>query len=773
MISPTTLLVVLAALAQAPPESVRVELSGTRFRELRAQPETPPGPSVVKRTLRLEVVEGGVRVHGRWQLSSARPAWFANVLVGPRAHVEAVTIDGAEARTWTGPSGVLLVERIDGEATVELRAFVAGSVAPGLAIDVMGASRGTVEVSGAESPLRVEDVGGLPVVRRSDAFVSGSANLRIVPAPPSEPAAGVESTVIAQVGLGLTVGDAEVKGRGRLRWIVRRGDIERVSFTVAGMGTDLRVEGPNVAQWRRSGDRIDVTLRSPADGRVDVLLAWSAPVSKAADSRQSVPAVVPQSVFRIESSLQIARDGEVDVVPTAPGWSPIASAQLPEWGEGLVDGAPTAAFKTARGSGTDAELNLLRYVPVAGPPMVIDVADVRVASSRAGRYAMRVRYEIRNERSAHLLFRPPAGTTLTGITVAGQPTPVAKVGDAYRIPLPRSLETLEGLTLVPVVVGLLGEDEAWRRRARGQLELPRVNAPIGVLRGSHVLPPEYRTRLSPGDGAVVDGFSRGKDVAYGLDDDAAASQADQVYADAVEDWNNNEFEDARDKLGKLGELGARNKNTVGLDSNVTLVLGDEDAPEEPAFDAKSPAPAPASETVARESVTARRIRAQARARASKKRVRFKSRKKKAKELQDAGRYDEAEAEYERAIDEAKDLDRLEDSESKSYEFEAEALAADLEETQAQSTNRDALETGSRSSDEAENSLFEPGFTFGFFAPPGPEVGSEARPEVGLPPPLVPIVVPLAGHVVQHEFLLLEADAQRSLEFDAIRPFRGQ
>ncbi len=753
-----TSLVAAGWLLSAAPEP-SAEIDGARWSRLQRDPERAPGPRVVDRKLQLELVPGGVEVRGTWRLSTERPAWYANMLLSAeRVHVRSVRLGGRPARTWSTTDGLLLVERIERDTVLEIEAFVPGSADQGVELGLLAAPRGEVVVQDGDT-LQLLDLEDRPVLRESGRFITGTARLRLERRAPNS-AASEGTLCIAHVGIGLTVGDGEVTGQARVQWEVRRGKLESVSVRAQEVGSDLQVEGPNVADWTRSGDRVEVQLRQPADSRVDLQLSWTAAVSKDAESTLQVPTIEPLDVFRTESALQLARDGEVDVIPKASGWTTIAAAQLPQWSRGLVRGMPTAAFRRP-GADDGGTLDLVRYVTVPTPPMVVEIADVRIASSREGRFVMRARYELLNERAAHLVFRPPVGARLTGVTVAGRPVRPARDGDVYRIPLPRSVETVDGLSIVPVVVGLRGEDVTWKRRAQGNIALPSVDAPVAVLRATHGLPLGYASRLEAGEGAVVEGFSRGDGVAYGLGDDRRASQADQLYADALDAWNSNEFEQARDKLGQLDELGAGNDSTKGLESNVELVLGpsidtttvSQDFTVEGTTISAQTKPAPAAPPPPA-SKAARRIKAQVRARSQKERSRFRSRKKKAKNLQEAGRYDEAEEEYEKALEEAKDLDRLEDDESRSYDFEADEIEGELETTRRQKQSRKSLE-------KAEYDMLSGGYQL--FAGTEEPAGRTRQP---LPAPIVPIVIPIAGATVRYEFSLLEPGASRSIEFDA-------
>lgn len=775
-----------------------VVLSADRWRSLRPDEPREPGPMILRRELRLSRVEGGVELHAQWWLRSEREAWFANALVGPNAHVHTVRWNGADAAVWTGAQGPLVVERIDGTARLELRAFVPGRADRGLELALLGAPRGTVVLEGFADDIRLSSLDDArPVVTRGSASgagrtsFTGASGLRLAAREPAARDRG--PVVVAHVGMGVTVGDAEIRGRARLRWEIRQGSREVLELTATKVGADLQLEGPQVADWRREGSTILVQLAAPTTGRVDVDARWSVAAPRGAEASLAMARLVPQQVFRSDAALQVARDGEVDVRPQLEAWNPIASVQLPPWAEGLVEGTPTAAFQRSGAGDDDGTLQLLRLEPVPGPPVVVDVADVRVAVTEQGRAVMRARFEVRNERASHLVVTPPPGMRAVGVTVAGRQVRPSLVDGALWIPLKRSIETVEGALTVPVTVGLLGENgEAWGRTERRDLRLPAVDAPVTVERVTVYLPPRYRSRLEPGQGAVVDAFDRGQGVGYGLDDDDGLARADQVFAEAVEAWNANDFERAQAKLDQLRALGASGTNSDGLQANVDLVRPRPEPPQPEPDDAASmsfhhdrgrhlaaksdSAPAPAS-------ALARRIRARARARAGGKKVQYERRKQKAKQYKAEGNYEAAAAEYRQAIEDGRDLDALEDEESVEYEFEAGELADELSEVEAAADDdggepaNEADSGGGGGGDAALSDLLPSDGEFDLLSAAfGHWISDEDEdPGHGLVESLgmagAVLRVPRVGEAVRYQVLLLEAGEARELPIDARRRLR--
>ncbi|MCH9688847.1 MAG: tetratricopeptide repeat protein [Deltaproteobacteria bacterium] len=795
-----------ALLAPIPVDPGEVELDGSRWEALQPPSERAPGPMVLRRDVTISPAPGGVKVVARWALHSERDAWFGNQILGPTAHLRRARWGGSEATVWSGGQGALVVERLDGAVVLEVEALIPGDPANGVDLTLMGAPRGVVTLEGFSDPMRIDDVAEeRPVVRRgAGGFSTGASQLHL--GPPAPPPPGDRGpVVVAHVGMGLTVGDAEIRGRARLRWEIRQGSRDTLTFVARDVGDDLEVEGPQVSRWTREGDRIRVELGASTEGRVDVDLRWSVAVPSGAEARMALPELIPDDVFRSDAAVQLARDGEVDVRPDLSAWTPVAARQLPDWAEGLVEGSPTAALTRTRVDADDGALDLLRLEPVPGPSMVIDVADVRLATTELGRTVLRARYEVRNERASHLELRPPPGMRLVGVTVAGRPVTPGRSGDALRIPLPRSIETLGGALAVPVTVGLLGEGDGWARRERRAMPLPRVDAPVNVLRVAVHLPVGYVSQATAGTGAVVEAFSQGDAVAYGFDDDAGVAWADEVFAGAVDAWNDNDFALAQQRLDALILRRVTSDDIRGLQANLDLVrpptpeiavFEPEDADKEALRTAEEGddvtvyefadeeleanlmvrpesavvnLPAPAQRT----SAAARRIRARVRARSGKKKQQFDRRKRRAKSLKNEGRYDEAADAYREALEDSRDLGALEDAESVEYEVEAQELRRELE--QVESHTRPEPEAAAEP---------EPAEQISRFVSPDDELDLVGGIVVHLDPspddPVAitlerahgPVVmVPRIGELVRYEHRLLDGGEGRTVDIHARRTER--
>ncbi|MFK7930657.1 MAG: hypothetical protein AB8H79_20895 [Myxococcota bacterium] len=668
--------------AQVGPES-RVTIDGTLYRALVDEPADPVDPRqtmvVQDRDVRLRWDGDVLRLRVVWTVRAKDKAWLHKGLAGPGVRVDRVTIGGRPANRSVEGGWTFVTAPLNGSTQIVLEGAVEGDPAQGqLTVDLASAVFGTASVrapDGLEGTLAAEgavDLGGV--------FATAASRLRIGIGPPQRKARDRRTLAAASTGMGLTVEDGAVRGRAQVRWSLRQGELKSVQMRVAGTGADVQVTGSNVGKVQRQGDRITVTLREPERAAVDLGLSWSVPVSGGELSQLPVPVIEPLGAFRTEASLQLARDGEIEALPELPGWQPIAAEALPEWGDDLVQGTPTAAY-TAPNASRGGTLGLLRYVPVSAPPVMVDVASLTIAASQQGRTLTRANYTVRNERASHLRIRPPADTIIVGARVADGPvTPVAD-GEAWLIPLPRSLETVDGLLSFPVEVVLIGDGQDWVRVESRDLAVPVVDAPIAVHRVTLHLPPVFQSTLEPGASGTVDAFTEGEGIAYGFglggEDEA---QADQLWQDAQAAYMRNDFDEADQLLDNLEGIGASNENLGKLRGNLDVVQGR----------AKNKLKA----------ASARRVKEQAKSRGFDDYNQQEDLWRQAEKDLAAGNYAEAENAYKQVAKIASKLDKLEQDES----FEQKARGA------AALQNSSSASSGMRWQQSAERSIVASGDT---------------------------------------------------------------
>ncbi len=624
-----------------------VTVDGSVYRALIAEdePEVDPRQTLVvsDRDVRLRWDGKALQIRSVWRLVPKERTWLDLPIAGPQVRVDRVLLGGVLAKLRVEGGYTRITAQIDRPVELVLEGAVEGDPTRGpLSIPLAGAVRGQVEIAvpqGLEGRL-IGSTAGVPV---RGTWLTTSDQLSLQVGPPQRKARDRSTLAVASVGMGLTVGDGAVDGRAQVRWALRQGRMEQVVLRVDGVGNDLEVTGGNVGRVERQGSRVVVTLREPSETVVDLEVRWSVPVPTGESGQVAVPRITPEGAFRTEASLQLARDGTLEVLPEVPGWQAISASELPDWGDDLVAGTPTAAYRSAT-AGKGGTLGLLRFVPASGPAVVVDVASLTIATSYEGRTLTRALYTVRNERGAHLAVTPPAGSTIVGVRVNDGPvTPVAD-GGRWLVPLPRSLETVDGLVSFPVEVVLLGDGTPWIRKEGREIPMPVVDAPIAVNRVTLHLPPTYENDLDEGAAGQVDEFTEGEGIAYGFglgDEDEA--QADQLWQDAQAAWMRNDFDEADELLDELEVMGASNENLGKLRSNLDVVQGRD------ATKAKT--------------IQARRVREQAKSRGLEDYRKQEELLRQAEEELSSGQYGSAQATYEEVAELAQKLDKLEQEES--------------------------------------------------------------------------------------------------------------
>lgn len=658
---PLLLLAILAAVVLAAPAEAQVTLHGERWQAMQPgpppQPDAPPPLVVSHRTVTLTpdaAADGapGLRIDARWVVGDGAPAWLDLRLVDASVLVTEVTVDGVPAPLYEAGDGAHIVAWLAPGAVIALQGTRPGDVRRGLRLSLLPAASGIATITSDD--LAPTWTGGVVV---DHAVWGGAADLGVQLIPPRPATDADQLLVAAEIGSGVTVTDDLVVVRARVRHLVRRGSLDQVVLDVPGAGSDLTVTGPNVGRFDRRGDRLVVTLRQATTTLSALELRWSQALPGGDEASIPLPRVTAVGSTSARSALQLARTGDVEVLPELTGWTATASTELQPWARGLVDGAATASYVgSGRSSGT---LSLLRFVPVQGPEVVVDVAEVLMAASRDGRVILRARYEVLNDRAAVLRVGLPDGARLLALRVGDDPAPVTWDDDGtLRVPLRRSIESLGGLLSFPVEIAMLLDGAPWARREQRAIPLPRLDAPVAVLRTTAHLPPGHLPWKTDTLSDRVDDFTRGAGITYGIEVKSAAdrdkvAQADALFGEAVRAWESNEFEEAQGLLDQLGGLGAGNENVSRLQGNLDLLLSDEEEGED------APTAAPSSQAV----VQARRVKEQARAKAGKDEAAWEEAQREAERSYRAGDYARAEEEAEKALELGRKLERYEQDES--------------------------------------------------------------------------------------------------------------
>jgi len=646
-------------------------------------PIVAPGPRVVSRDLQLRKYSEGVDLVVRWRFDADEPGWFDAPLIGADVLVTSLSWNGRAVglSPSDGPMRAVTLW-VDGPGELVLRGVREARVAPGEGplLPMLAAPHGTAR---APADWVFASDGMAPV--GGGRWWGGTHEVAVVGRQAVASARG--ALLGATVATGITVDDGAVQVAARLHVTALRGGIDEVVFTVPGAGPDLSVEGPQVASFERQGDRVTVALREADASTARLEVRWSASTPGGATVSVAAPSLVPQGMIRTAYVTKLARAGDREVVPEGDGWRAVALAELPDWSDGLLAGTATGALSysgTGRGPAS-LTLQLLRFEPVAGPKTLIDTAQTAVALSDEGRMLMRTHLQVRNDRGATLRVTPPPGVRIVGVSVAGElPEPLVD-GRSWRLPLKKSVETVDGLLSFPVRIVMVGDAPAFDGRTRDQLALPTFDADIAVHRVSVNLPMGHESRLKHDEKHVVASFTEGSGITYGFAvGDARATEADVLFQSAVSQWMSNDFDDAQRSLDQLRGFGAGSEDMDRLQSNLDLLF---------------------TESEEKESATSRRVKEQAKYRSIEESREQSRLLAEAEQALLEGDYKVAESNYAQALDIGGKLAKLDAGEDKSNAFKNEVVEKKLASTSTLSKQKKkAVDDATRGAREAEERL---------------------------------------------------------------------
>jgi len=628
---------------------------------LQEAPEPPPRAPVdwvsSEAVYTLEPVEGGLNVRARYRLTALEDGWvFAPLVDG------ALMVTSASPGVTTSDGRWWYLGEVEGEITVEVAGFLpTGGDQASLGV-APAARQSFVPVIGLDRALTVEGAvtGSLPPTETLD----------IQWGPKPAPRA-ITTVAQGRTATAVTVADDWLEVVSRVRWIVRRGELSALALRLPGEAQALEVTGPPASTWERSGDRVIVSPTEPIEGFSEVTLRWQVPLRKGAADLQ-LPE--PLGVVSNESVSTLAGDGERLIAPQARGLRVMPLDALPDWARGLGAGTPLAAWT---GDGA-LSVRALSVQPLDGPPLVVDAMRCQQAASEGGRSLLRCQLDVRNASQQFLTVDAPEGWRLWTARVNGDMVPPVTDGAASRVPLERSVETMEGLTTLDVDLVFQVEDSPWTRRGERALALPALDAPVARLEWTVRLPPGLRGRRVGGSAREPD--EAAGEIVYGF----TASSTQALWTDALRAYQENRFEESQGYLDLLAReqqddpaAGNIASNAARLQSNLSVLIEDK-------------------EVSAAEEAQARRVKDLARAKVAVEEVTRQDKLAEVERQLQSGDVENALKELEKLEEENRQLSYVEQDEAASSSYVAEQLSSYKEEAKRQVSEKSNIATRSSS-----------------------------------------------------------------------------
>ena len=302
----------------------------------------------------------------------------------------------------------------------------------------------------------------------------------------------------------------------RLDVAIGGGRTDRIDLILPPAAQRVRVTGPDVRQAQPGNGQVSVFLRGKIRDQTRLQLTYE----------------LPSPAGALSFGRLGVRDGHwaggcLIVTNTAGGSEVMAEstaglAELPLWAiprpaAAMLPGPAALAYEIT-GRDFSAAVELVDLGEFALRESIVDLAHFELLFRADGSVLCKGRYEVRNRSRQFLKLTTPPGSLVMIARVNDKPVPLSAVageGGAYRLPLVRSLGSVQGLVSFPVEVVLL-----WRAAGltpgRGQIELPlpRVDIPIAYAWCQTYVPEGMKVRQWSGPLRSVEKYSSETATAY-------------------------------------------------------------------------------------------------------------------------------------------------------------------------------------------------------------------------------------------------------------------
>jgi hypothetical protein len=260
-----------------------------------------------------------------------------------------------------------------------------------------------------------------------------------------------------------------------------------------------QVDGPTVADWDASGQRLRVRLLEPASAEASFVVTGEARTPR--DGSIAVPLVRVPSAERETGgvAVDVAGAGEISE-RQARGFEPADPSELGDIVAGR-ESPSMIAFRHRPLSGGDARsltVSVVRYTPQAVMVANVEEARYRALVSEDGRLLVEARYAIRNNQRSFLKATLPQGSAIWTAAIDGRPIrPGVAEGNAVLLPLEKGRAGEEAPAFV-VELMYAQTVAAWGDGGAERIELPALDLPVSRTGVELHYSPRFKVTSEPG-----------------------------------------------------------------------------------------------------------------------------------------------------------------------------------------------------------------------------------------------------------------------------------
>jgi len=420
---------------------------------------------------------------------------------------------GASAAVLRGPGGFRLA--LNAGMPISLEAGRASLVIPGL-------SAGTVElvltVPGDNTSVNIG--GGLVVARNSsggkttiEATLTGgqAATISWATREAPEPAAPKDVRYLSDVKSLITVGEADLAMVALAEVTVVQGAPREFPVKIPAGWEVTGATGATLDSSEMQAGALRLKVSGAAQSHA-FLITMERPVTDASAATDVVSFPAAQ---RETGEIVVEAAGTMELrAEEAGGVKRMDLKEASEYLRSMARQSAQAAFRYHRqpGESPGVALNWTRFADSKLPGAVAESAIVTTLVTREGRSLTEIRLLVRNRQQPFLKVTLPAGASIVSADVAGETVKPVQGADGSRVPLMRAGFRPTAAYFVSFV--MMHSGTPFARKGGGELTLPGMDVPIGLVKWEVFLPGQYRVKDFGGDAiaAGLVGGSPGADL---------------------------------------------------------------------------------------------------------------------------------------------------------------------------------------------------------------------------------------------------------------------
>lgn len=237
---------------------------------------------------------------------------------------------------------------------------------------------------------------------------------------------------------------------------------------------NLSIEGQNVRQWRRVGDKVVVQLEQPISGAATLLVSFENAMS-ARGGRLSLGEVRPLNVQSESGFIEVVSPVLLKhkVTASSPGLLAVGADELPAEFRMLTTAPAQAAWQYAVRP-FELSIDIAWFEPGKTLEQVVDFAQLKSRVSRDGQVKTEAEFYVRTRGRQALRMELPEGSKLWEARANGEKISARRDGAQYLLPLPVGDDPNKPVKVV-VRYGGVGSESSGSKVSLGT---PTLAAPV-------------------------------------------------------------------------------------------------------------------------------------------------------------------------------------------------------------------------------------------------------------------------------------------------------